>query len=74
MVATVSSWSPNGGALWGICLEEDGYCLMDTRAVAAAFYRPELLPLPPPLFLFEYAARFSELSAINLVHWNALHV
>lgn len=47
---------------------------MDTRAVAAAFYRPELLPLPPPLFLFEYAARFNELSAINLVHWNALHV
>ena len=48
---------------------------MDTRAVAAAFYRPELLlPPPPPLFLFEYAARFNKLSAINLMHWNALHV
>lgn len=41
---------------------------MDTRAVAAAFYRPE------PLFLFENAARLNELSAINLTHRNALHV
>lgn len=46
---------------------------MDTRAVAAAFYRPELQPLLP-LFLFENAARLNELSAINLTHRNALHV
>lgn len=46
---------------------------MDTRAVAAAFYRPEQQPLLS-LFLFENAARLNELSAINLTHRNALHV
>lgn len=46
---------------------------MDTRAVAAAFYRQEQQALPP-LFLFENAARLNKLSAINLAHRNALHV
>lgn len=46
---------------------------MDTRAVAAAFYRPELQPLLP-LFLFENAARLNELSAINLTHFACLRL
>lgn len=43
---------------------------MDTRAVAAASYRPAL----QPLFLFKNAARLNKPFAINPTHWDALHV